>query len=115
MKIRTWHILTLMFISAQMRSFSEIAKWRKTWSWVPQWYFDYRGPFDIDFYHFASNLHWMIMFTVGILFCLSHNRYHLRNPYMIAIVYFLVWLIHGFFNNLWYHFLWMKPEFWGIF
>ncbi len=117
-------LFSFLFLSAAFRSLQEIAKWRFQWSWIPADFFTYRGWHDIDPYHFVTTLHWLMMLFAGmqIIKIVVDYRRWLPNKIVSLLLeddwrgFFLVgglvWLIHGLLNNLFYHFIWMKPEYW---
>ncbi len=124
--------LKFLFLSGMFRALQEITAWRDTWSWIPVEFFRYRGAFNIDPYHFATTLHWMFMFAAGFSFVISMLSPLFKNNPTFDIwkdrerfKFFLIftglgnlviaaalWLIHGMFSNLFFHFVFMKPENW---
>jgi hypothetical protein len=101
-------MLTVMWLtlSAMFRSFQEVTKFRAELSWVPQWIFQYRGKYNLDFYHFATTLHWLCMFAAGI-------SYQGWTGYFLVDLFF-IYVYHGIMNDTFYHFLWMKREHWMV-
>lgn len=98
----------LIVLSAAFRTLAEIAKWRRDWSWIPVEFFTYRGPLNIDPYHFASNLHWTCLVVAVWIY-----RNKTDNPKYPGIFYYVfLWVVHGIINDLFYHVIWMKPEYW---
>lgn len=94
--------LTIITISAALRSLAEIAKWRPRWTWVPKTWLDYRGPVNVDLYHVCAN-YWVVWAAALAL----QIPLEVNTVYLLADLA-LVWLIHGIINDLFYHIIWMK-------
>ena len=100
-------VLSLIALSAAFRSLQEIGKWRPFHTWLPETWITYRGPLNLDLYHFVSALHWLCMFLAGAHWIQQGIHLIIGANFLLNIA--LVWFIHGLLNDLFYHIIWMKP------
>jgi len=120
-KEEKWILLFLALIG-MLRAMHEIAKFRADWSWLPQW--DY--PFGIttppfDSYHVYGGLFALIIITgyrlslrgktTGFGVSMVIKQVPSNNLWVTAIIIALEYIWFFWVFTLFYHGLFMKPEF----
>ena len=96
------YMIVFMLLSAMFRSIEQICCNRPDRTWLPEWVYSGGGWLNIDGYHISSALHYWSMFFAGGFFILTD----------IALWWFpFIWFLYGNTFNLFYHVLFMKPEF----
>lgn len=103
----------LLALSAVFRSVQEIKHFRRAWSWLPEVFFRTDGWMNIDGYHIISNGHWMAAAGAGALFlwCYMKAWSVKRGAWSAAWLVLLIWFAHGLVFDLFYHVLFMKPQY----
>lgn len=96
-----------LILSMVLRAVQEIAKWRPSLTWLPSWVYGTGGLFNLDGYHIATTLHWLLAIAVGIEIGLAiHRRLKLWEWLFLLVV-------AGQTFDVFYHMVFMRrPEFW---
>lgn len=98
----TYYFVLFLAASAIFRSMEQISNNRFDRTWLPKWLISRGGRINIDGYHIVSALHYWSMFFAGIFYFMSGF-----SLWWIA----LLWLVYGNIFSLFYHVIFMKPEF----
>ena len=86
----------LIIISVIARPIEQIAVFRPTWTWLPEWAISTGDRLNRDGYHITSALHYWSMYY--------------STPPDNPLLFPLVWLAYGLLHDGLYHWALIKPE-----